>query len=392
MMNATLHIFKKEALEMLRDKRVRSGAIVMPIVMMAVILFLFGFLVDTLSRKSNIKVHVIGSGPLVDELKKADINVVSLKDVAEAEEKIKKGEVRVALELPTQAASPGGQIVIRAYFDPKDDKAKVNVSQLGAVYGELNRQQLEKFMVDKGLPKEASEPIKFEEKPVKVGTEEGASGFIIGILPYLIVIYAFYGGMGSVADLVAGEKEKMTLETLLITPASRSEIAMGKFLALALLCLTSAMSAFAGLFLAGSLKLQMFEKLFPGGLGVTPKAFLVTLVALLPAVALFAAVMLAASTKAKNVREAQTQLTLISLVVLMPAMFSQFIGYTDWAKALWVQAVPVLNTASAIRTALQGKYDMLGLSIGVLVNGVIALVAIWWAIQLFKKEDVLVRV
>jgi hypothetical protein len=73
-------------------------------------------------------------------------------------------------------------------------------------------------------------------------------------------------------------------------------------------------------------------------------------------------------------------------------MFSQFIGFTDWAQALWVQAVPVLNTASAIRSALQGKYDMLGLSIGVLVNGVIALLALWWAIQLFKKEDVLVRV
>ena len=391
-MSTTLHIFMKEALEMMRDKRVRSGAIVMPIVMMLVILFLFGFLTDTLSKKSNIKVHVIGSGPLVDELKKADINVVTLASVKEAEEKIRKGEIKVALEMPNDLASPGKQIVIRAYFDPKDDKAKVNVSQLGAVYGEMNRIQLEKLMLEKGLPKEASEPIKFEEKPVKVGQEEGASGFIIGILPYLIVIYAFYGGMGSVADLVAGEKEKMTLETLLITPASRSEVALGKFLALAMLCLVSSLSAVAGLFIGGSLKLQMFQKLFPNGLGVTPTAFAVTLVALIPAVAFFAAIMLAASTKAKNVREAQTQLTLISLVVLMPAMFSQFIGFTDWAQALWVQAVPVLNTASAIRSALQGKYDMLGLSIGVLVNGVIALLALWWAIQLFKKEDVLVRV
>lgn len=391
-MSTTLHIFRKEALEMLRDKRVRSGAIVMPIVMMLVIMFLFGFLTDTLSKKSNIKVHVIGSGPLVDALKKAKVNVVTLGSVKEAEEKIKKGEIKIALEMPNPVNASGNQITIRAYFDPKDDKAKVNVAQLGAIYGEQNRIQLEKLMVEQGLPKEASQPIKFEEKPIKVGQEEGASGFIIGILPYLIVIYAFYGGMGSVADLVAGEKEKMTLETLLITPASRSEVALGKFYALAMLCLASSLSAVAGLFIAGSLKLDMMARLFPTGLGVTPKAFGITLLALIPAVAFFAAIMLAASTKSKNVREAQTQLTLISLVVLMPAMFSQFIGYTDWAQELWVQAVPVLNTASAIRSALQGKYDMVGLLIGIVVNGLIALIALRYAIQLFKKEDVLVRV
>lgn len=390
-MSPMLLIFKKEAREMLRDKRVRSGAFVMPVVMMLVLMFIFGFITDTLGKTQNIKVHVIGSGPFVDALKSAKMNVIPIGSVAEAEEKIRKGEVRVALEVPP-AEAEGGQVVIRAYFDEKDDKAGVNVNQLAAVFSKLNQLQLEKLMVEKGLPKEASEPIKFEEKPVKVGQEEGASKLIISLLPYLIVLYAFYGGMGSVGDLVAGEKEKMTLETLLISPVSRLEIALGKFFALAMLCLASSLSAAFGLVIAGMLKLKMFDALFPHGTGISPTAMAITLVALLPAVALFAALMLAVSTNAKNMREAQTQLTLLSLLVLMPAMFSQFIGLTDWAKATWINAVPVLNTASAIRTAMQGKVELGNLAIGVAVNGVIALAAIYWAIQLFKKEAVLVRV
>jgi len=390
-MSPAMLIFKKEAREMLRDKRVRSGAFVMPVVMMLVLMFIFGFITDTLGKTQNIKVHVIGSGPFVDALKNAKMNVIPIGSVAEAEEKIRKGEVRVALEVPP-AEAEGGQVVIRAYFDEKDDKAGVNVNQLAAVFSKLNQLQLEKLMVEKGLPKEASEPIKFEEKPVKVGQEEGASKLIISLLPYLIVLYAFYGGMGSVGDLVAGEKEKMTLETLLISPVSRLEIALGKFFALAMLCLASSLSAAFGLVVAGMLKLKMFDALFPHGTGISPTAMGITLVALLPAVALFAALMLAVSTNAKNMREAQTQLTLLSLLVLMPAMFSQFIGLTDWAKATWINAVPVLNTASAIRTAMQGKVELGNLAIGVAVNGVIALAAIYWAIQLFKKEAVLVRV
>lgn len=385
------HIFLKEVREMLRDKRVRSGALVSPMLMMLVLLLLFGFITESLRKRENLKVHVIGSGVFVDQLKQAKMNVLPLASVAEAEAKIRKGEVRVALELPP-AIQPGKQAVIRAYFDPKDEKAQVNVAQLGAVFAVANKQALEDLIVKQGMPKEAAEPIKFEEKPVKVGEEPGAADFIIRLLPYIIVVYAFFGGMGSVGDLVAGEKEKMTLETLLITAASRRDIALGKFFALAALCLASSLSAVAGLLIAGVLKLKMLEALFPNGLGVTPMALLVTMAALLPAVALFASLMLATSTKAKNTREAQTQLTFLSLVVLMPAMFSQFIGLTDFAKATWIHAIPVLNTASAIRAALQANVDATGLALGIGVNLILAALALWRAIELFKREEVLVRV
>ena len=382
-------IFMKELREMFRDKRVRSGALVTPVILVFSILLLFGFIIDTLARPENMKLSIIGSGPLVEQLKAAKVTVDVIPSVAEAEAKIRAGKARLVLEMPTEGAAPGKQVVVRAYFDDKDEKAQIQIAQTRAIFSKLSNELLLQTLETEGLPKEAAEPIKFEEKPIKVGSEQSASDFVIKLLPYIIVIYAFYGGMGSVGDLVAGEKEKKTLETLLITPVSRSDIALGKFLALGTLCLASSLSAVVGLLLAGVIKLKIFEKLFPDGLGVSVTSLLLVVLVLLPAVVLFASLMLAISTRSKNLREAQTQLTLASLIVLMPAMFSQFIGLTDFANAMWVNTVPVLNTANAIRNVLLGKPELVPIVVGVAVNGVLGVIALAWAIRLFKQEAVL---
>lgn len=388
-MSPTKIIYMKEIREMLRDKRVRSGALVTPAILVFAILLLFGFMIDTLSRPEGMKLSVIGSGPLVEQLKEAKINVDVIASVEEAERKIRAGEARLVLEMPSDMATPGQQVIIRAYYDDKDEKAQIQLSQSRRIFSKLSNDVLLQTLEAAGLPKEAAEPIKFEEKPIKVGSEASASDFVIKLLPYIIVIYAFYGGMGSVGDLVAGEKEKKTLETLLITPVSRMNIALGKFLALGTLCLASALSAVAGLLIAGVIKLKIFEKIFPDGLGISAGSLGLVVLVLLPAVVLFASLMLAISTRSKNLREAQTQLTLASLVVLMPAMFSQFIGLTDFANAMWVNAVPVLNTANSIRNVLLGKPEFLPIVIGVLVNGLLGVIALAWAIRLFKQEAVL---
>lgn len=382
-------IFMKELREMFRDKRVRSGALVTPVILVFSILLLFGFIIDTLARPENMKLSIIGSGPLVEQLKAAKVTVDVIPSVAEAEAKIRAGKARLVLEMPAEAATPGKQVVVRAYFDDKDEKAQIQIAQTRAIFSKLSNELLLQTLETEGLPKEAAEPIKFEEKPIKVGSEQGASDFVIKLLPYIIVIYAFYGGMGSVGDLVAGEKEKKTLETLLITPVSRSDIAYGKFLALATLCLASSLSAVVGLLLAGVIKLKIFEKLFPEGLGVSALSLGLVVLVLLPAVVLFASLMLAISTRSKNLREAQTQLTMASLIVLMPAMFSQFIGLTDFANEMWVNAVPVLNTANAIRNVLLGKPELVPIVVGVVVNAVLGVIALAWAIRLFKQEAVL---
>jgi ABC-type Na+ efflux pump permease subunit len=112
---------------------------------------------------------------------------------------------------------------------------------------------------------------------------------------------------------------------------------------------------------------------------------------LLPLIIFFAGTLLAISTFAKNQREVQGYLSMASFVVLMPAIMSQFIGFTDAATAKWVPLVPVLNTATVIRQALLEKVDWYSLTTAASVNTALAAFALWFAIRLFSKESVLLR-
>jgi sodium transport system permease protein len=242
------------------------------------------------------------------------------------------------------------------------------------------------------IPATEAENIKISKHELVVGEKKGASDLLVGLLPYMIVIWAFYGGMGIAGDLVAGEKEKNTLETLLITPVRRTEIVLGKFIALSAVCLMSSLSSLLGLILLAVIKLPGSGEMFKDGLGVTPLSILLIVVLILPLVALFASLLLGISSYAKNSREAQTYLAQLSFVVVMPAVFSQFIGFTDLGTKLWINAVPVLSTANNIRLALLGKPDMAGIAVSVLVSLVLAAFALRWTVKMFNREQVLVRI
>lgn len=75
----------------------------------------------------------------------------------------------------------------------------------------------------------------------------------------------------------------------------------------------------------------------------------------------------------------------------MPAMFSQFIGLTEFGKAAWVDYVPVLNVANHLRLALLSKPDFAGAGVAIVVNLVLALLAGWIAVRMFHKETIITR-
>jgi len=144
--------------------------------------------------------------------------------------------------------------------------------------------------------------------------------------------------------------------------------------------------------LASVLKLSGTKEMFQGGFGVTPVAAGTIILVLLPLVAFFASILIAISSYAKNPREAQTYLAIVNFIVIMPAIFSQVIGLTDLGNKLWINCVPVLNTANNIRAALLGKTDWVAVGITVAVSAVLAAIAIKVAVTLFNREQVLVRV
>lgn len=377
---------------MLRDKRTRSAALFGPIFLMVFFICGFGAVIGNVAKPQSQVVHFVGgSDPILVALYMKGIVLKPLNSVSEGQELIKKDKAKLVLEILPSSGKPGAPQVVNAYLDPKQQRAQIALSLVERELKTVAETRLKSFLVSKSLPAEASNPITLKEIDVKVG-EAGAGEFIVGMLPYLIVIWAFYGGFSLASDLVAGEKEKATLETLLISPVARTKIVLGKFLALCTVCLFSSLASVFGLVMVSVLRLPGSDFMLRDGIGINLTSGLITLVALLPTVAMFAGLLLAFSTYAKNNREAQSYISLASFVVVIPAAFSQLIGLTDAASQGWVNYVPVLNTANNIRNALLGKPDWAGTGITVLVSGAIAAVLVMAVIRLFGREEVLTRV
>ncbi len=391
-MNPVAWVYKKELREMLRDKRTRGAALFGPIFLMIFFICGFGTVIGNVAKPQGQVVHYVsGPDPLLVSLFMKQVTLKELASVSEGQELIKKDKAQLVIEILPASTEPGKPQVVNAYFDPKQQRAQIALATVRRTFNEQSESRLKAYLKENSLPESASEPIQIKEKEIKVG-EAGAGEFIVGMLPYLIVIWAFYGGFSLSSDLVAGEKEKATLETLLISPVARTQIVLGKFLALSTVCLVSSLASVFGLVLVSVLKLPGSDFMLKDGIGITPTSGLLTLVVLLPTVAMFASLLLAFSTYAKNNREAQSYISLASFVVVIPAAFSQLIGLTDAASQGWVNFVPVLNTANNIRNALLGKPDWWGTAITVLVSGLIAAVLIAIVIRLFGREEVLTRV
>lgn len=394
-MSAIKIIYLKEMREMLRDKRVRSSAFFGPLMMVAMLMMVFGFLISSLSEAKNQKAHVVRSNnSVVKRMEDSKMEVHFVSSVAEGREMLKDGRARVVLNFPDeidQKLMAHEPATVEAYYNPNEQVSQVALAAIQQIFAKVNDESRKQLLASRGIPVEMANPVHLEPIKVTVGQAK-ANDILVGFLPYMIVIWAFYGGMSIVSDLVAGEKEKSTLETLLIAPIGRTQIAMGKFLSLGTICLLSSMSALAGVYVIGAAHLNVTKKLFEQGVGVTPEAAGVIFLVLVPTVALFASLMLAVSAYAKNVRESQSYLTLISFIVLMPAICSQFIGFTDAGSARWVSFVPILSTANIIRQAMFGKFEAASIIACMSVSVFIALIAMRVAIHLFSREQVLTRV
>jgi len=390
-------VFLKEIREMLRDKRVLMGAFVAPIFLIVLMLALVGFVDDTVKKPKPPRIAVVkSSAPSAIEqsfLENPGMRTVPVASEAEGKSLVESGSVKALLQF-----SPGfeqslskGTAELFVTFDQDEPTSQIAVAIIEESVQAINKSTLEAVLQREGIPKEASEPIKVVRKPISKAEGLGSS-MIVGLLPYLIVIWAFYGGFSIVADLVAGEKERGTIETLLISPAERSSIALGKFLALGCVCFVSALTSLVGTVLVGVLQLPFTKSLFPEGVHLSIGAILSILVTLISLVTLFAGILLSVSAASKNMREAQTYLTLVSFVVLMPAIFSQFIGFTDLGKQTWVAFTPILNSSIVIRESLLGKPDIVHLLLALGINLVLGLIGLRVVVSLFGKEQILGRI
>jgi sodium transport system permease protein len=276
-----------------------------------------------------------------------------------------------------------------------DEKSFIAHARVAEVLQAWERAFLKEELRAAGLPDSLPAPINPTEIDL-AAKEQLSANLWSKLFPALLVIMALTGAFYPAIDLCAGEKERGTMETLLICPASRTEIVLGKFLTVMLFSTTTALLNLTSLGFTGKYMVSLagggpMSKL--GDASLPPLSALVwVLVMLAPLSALFSALCLAFATFARSSKEGQYYLTPLLMVTMGLTVFCM-------SPAVELQpfysVMPVVGPTLLLKGLLKGQDpggELILYAFPVLVTSLgYSVLALWWAIDQFAGEEVLFR-
>ncbi len=394
-------IFRKELTETLRDKRTLFAMIALPALVQPILMLGFGQVTAALNAKNqNVKPAIAIWGTLPTAVTQALEQKLSAKIVerrstppagpeAEARSLIEHETADVVLAAPEGAAAAfegEGSAAIELYYNPllSSEHSGAARHRVSDVLEEVSDAALKLRLMHHGLPAHFDRPLTLTIKDVASKEQKGGD-FAGRVLPMILLLMVMLGAVYPAIDTTAGEKERGTLQTLLCAPVKPIEIVAGKYLAVVLVAITSAVANLVAMGLALSRQIAAVDgKMMAFTLG--PKAFVAIFAALLPAAFLLAALLLALSIFARSFREAQNYITPLMLVLLVPGFAATLPGVKLTAA---LALVPILNLALLVRDLLVGEMTTVMYMTVLVASSAYAAMAVLFAARVFESEQVL---
>lgn len=390
-------IFRKELIDSLRDRRTLITMIVVPLVLFPLLLMISSKMMISQARKAREKVLKVGlltqgnAEAFRQKLQSAeDLKVVENLSLEEGQALIKKDSLDAyivfAPDFDKQVASfhPGD---VTFYFKVKEEREieKRRIQDfLDNFEDDLRTGRFQKLNLDKAI----FNAIEVNEVNLASPKERLAEA-IGGFLPYLFIIFCFMGSMYPAIDLAAGEKERGTLETLLTSPVSRFHILIGKFGVVVLTGMCSAAVSMLGMYIGIRQVKEIPPELLTMILSILElKSVVLVLSLLLPLTVFFAAILLSLSIFAKSYKEAQSIISPMMIVVIVPA----FIGLMPGMSLTSGTAlIPILNVSLATKAILAGTVTPVLLA-GVYVSLIVyAGLSLFGCAKIFSREGAIFR-
>lgn len=233
--------------------------------------------------------------------------------------------------------------------------------------------------------------------PQDTATEKERGGFFLGFLiPLLIVMWSIIGGQYTAIDVSAGEKERKTLEPLLMTPINRLSLVTGKFLSVATASLVSVLASLGSLYfavnyfgLASTKGLNTGQSVSASSISISldPQALIIILLVSVLLVLMFAAIILSLGIFAKSYREAQSYISPAYLVIILPIVLVN--SLQGFVPGNWFFAIPAINAVLLFKELLLGVYSLPHIVITTVSLLVFSVLAILVATVIYSKENIL---
>ncbi|MFH1268943.1 MAG: ABC transporter permease subunit, partial [Planctomycetota bacterium] len=300
-----------------------------------------------------------------------------------------------AVEMPAGENGESGQPVAEEtppvprpeiIYSTANEKSQIAFARLFEVLERWRQEIVNEELAEVGLPTSATRP--FDVRSADVAEETGLQGAAVWskVLPILLLVWAMTGAFYPAIDLCAGEKERGTLETLLSSPAERSEIVLGKLVTIMIFSMATATLNLVSMGVTGWLLLAQLPQFGPPSV----TAVLWLSIALVPVSALFSALCLALAAFARSTKEGQYYLMPL-LLVTMPLVILPMAPGVE--LNLGNSLIPVTGVVLLLRSMLEGNFWIdwpFALPVAA-VTLACCLLSIRWAVEQFNSESVLFR-
>ncbi|HAZ22585.1 MAG TPA: hypothetical protein DCY84_09515 [Firmicutes bacterium] len=390
-------IWFKELLDTFRDKRTLYTMIIAPIIIVPLMMVGGPLLMSSQEKAAEEKpnpIVVIGAENAPTFMKMIEESgSFQLIDSQNPEDDLKEGLITLAVTVPQDferiIAAEGTPADIMIMFEARQQASTVSLQKFRNILQSYTASEVAERLSRRGMDTALLNPIRVSEK--NVANEQEMGGMILAaIIPFMLGIWAVSGGMYTAIDTVAGEKERNTMEGLLVCPPSRWSVAIGKFLAVFVIASITVALSLAGIIAAYQLMLPAIvgeEFQFDMSLSLGNGLMLILIAVLM--ITMISAIEIAISAFGRSFKEAQNYMTILTFAVMLPGML--FVFMPDLRLTGAALLIPVVNLFAATKDILMGQSEILNIVIALGSSLIYAILAIVFSVRVFKSEKVLFR-
>ena len=393
-------VYRKEMIDSLRDRRTLISMVVIPVLLMPLMTIGIGAVSLRLLRRAQKeapRVMILGGSDSPRVLRSlAELPAMQFAPASrDYAQQISSKELRAAVRIPDgfdNAIETGEPARVDILYYEGEIMSEIAAGRLESFFKDLRQRTVEERLTARNLSANLIRPFEVARENVAPAAKAGAAAFA-GLIPYLVILLCLTGAMYPAMDLTAGEKERGTMETILTSPVSRTHLVLGKFLTVLTASIATAALAVASMGISARYARYLLGDVPPEAAAqfhmvIDPKAVAAVFAMVLPIAVLFSAVLLAISVFAKSYKEAQSYISPLMIVVILPAVASILPGVELNTR---LALIPILNTSLVSKEIVSGTYHWNYIALIFGSSCFYAALALFAAVKLFQREDVLFR-
>lgn len=395
-----LTIYGKELRDLLRDRRTLLSMVVIPTLLMPAIMGIVGFVSMKVVREAKATVPTVmllggDDSPVARAAFQANDKLKVVPATEDWRQRVADKQVRAVVKIPDgfdAALERAEPTAVQVFNYDGEMRSGFAVSEVRRFFTDYREKVITARLERRGLPATFVKP--FDIKVENVAPPEKVTGNVIGgIIPYMFLLLCFTGAMYPAMDLTAGEKERGTMETILCSPVARLELVLGKFLMVltaslgTVLCSLTSMvltAVIGGPLLAGA-KRGAFASFLPS---IDPWGMAAVVAMVLPMAVFFSAALMTISLFAKSFKEAQSYVSPLVILIILPAVGGMLPGVELNAQLAFV---PILNVSLASKELVSGVWQWQYLALIFGSTCLYAAIALGLAVKMFNRESVIFR-